>query len=106
MLGYILLALAIVIEVVGTISLRMVVHSSRWWGIVVVAAYAAAFALLAAAMNEGIPLGVAYGIWTAAGVALTAVLSRILFKEPLTWVMGIGICLIAGGVLLLELGMQ
>lgn len=49
-------------------------------------------------------LGVAYGIWAAAGVALTAILSRILFKEPLTWVMGLGIILIAGGVLLIELG--
>ena len=57
-----------------------------------------------ATLAEGVPLGVAYGIWAAAGVAIMAVLSKILFKEPLTWLMGFGIILIVGGVLLIELG--
>ena len=39
---------------------------------------------------EGLALGVAYGIWAATGVALTATLSRMLFKEPLTKVMAAG----------------
>jgi hypothetical protein len=56
------------------------------------------------ALNEGLGLGVAYGIWAAAGVALTAVASKILFKEPLIPVMMGGIALIIGGVLLVELG--
>ena len=55
-------------------------------------------------MRLGTPLGVAYGIWTAAGVALAAVFSRLLFREPLTPLMGAGIVLIACGVLLVELG--
>ncbi|MFE0349877.1 DMT family transporter [Streptomyces griseoluteus] len=50
------------------------------------------------------PRGVAYGIRGAAGVALTAVASRALFGEPLTRVTGAGICLIAVGVLCIELG--
>lgn len=49
-------------------------------------------------------LGVAYAIWAALGVALTAVASRILFNEPLNWVMTIGIVLIMGGVPLVETG--
>jgi small multidrug resistance pump len=49
-------------------------------------------------------LGVAYGIWAAAGVALTAVASRIFFKETITAVMMVGLGLIIGGVLLIELG--
>lgn len=53
---------------------------------------------------EGLALGVAYGIWAATGVALTAVFSRILFKEPLTQVMTAGIGLIIIGVLMIELG--
>ena len=60
--------------------------------------------LLALALGAGVPLGVAYGIWAAAGVALTAVLSRFLFKEPLTLIMGVGVALIVGGVLLIEIG--
>ena len=43
-------------------------------------------------------------IWTAVGVALTAVFSKLLFDEPLTIVMGLGIALIISGVVLLELG--
>jgi small multidrug resistance pump len=43
-------------------------------------------------------------VWTAVGVALTAVLSKLIWDEPLTWVMGAGIVLIIGGVMLLELG--
>ena len=52
----------------------------------------------------GLALGVAYGIWAAAGVALTAVASRFLFAEPLTRRMLAGIGLIVVGVLLVELG--
>lgn len=49
-------------------------------------------------------LGVAYGIWAAAGVALTAVLARVIFSEPLTRVMAFGIVLVAVGVLIVEIG--
>ena len=60
--------------------------------------------LLALALDAGMGIGVAYGVWTAIGVALTAVLSKALWNEPLTAVMGLGIALIAGGVILLEFG--
>ena len=55
-------------------------------------------------LGQGVALGVAYGIWAAAGVAITAIISRLFFKEPLTWIMGLGIALIVGGVLLIEIG--
>lgn len=98
------LVAAILCEVTGTISLRMASTGRRVWWVVVGAGYVLAFVMLSVALANGLPLGVAYGIWAAAGVALTAVLSRILFKEPLTWVMGFGIVLIICGVLLIEFG--
>lgn len=99
-----LLALAILSEVTATVCLRMAsAGSGRWW-IGVVAGYLTAFTLLAAVLAQGMALGVAYGIWAAAGVALTAVISRLVFKEPLTWVMSLGLVLIVGGVLLIETG--
>jgi small multidrug resistance pump len=49
-------------------------------------------------------IGVAYGIWAASGVAITAVASKYLFKEPFTKVMAAGIAMVAAGVLLVELG--
>lgn len=94
---------AIVFEVVGTLSLRMAVDKKRWY-IGVAVGYVLAFTSLSLALAGGMALGVAYGIWAASGVALTAVLSKFLFKELFTWLMGLGIVLIVGGVLLIELG--
>ncbi|MFF5235460.1 DMT family transporter [Dactylosporangium sp. NPDC000521] len=99
---------AILSETAGTLALRMASQpsGSKKWFIGVGAGYLAAFALLTVALNGGIAVGVAYGIWAAAGVALTAVLSRILFGEPLTKVMVLGIVMIIGGVIAVELGAQ
>ena len=98
------LSLAIVSEVAAVLALRAASTGRSAWYAVVVAGYAAAFVLLSLALDEGMGLGVAYGTWAAAGVALTAVASRVLFREPLTLLMSTGIALIIGGVLLIELG--
>ncbi|WP_183085927.1 SMR family transporter [Kocuria rhizophila] len=103
-MSLIVLAVAILCEVGGTVSLRMVSVGSRWWWLGVAAGYLVAFSLLAVVLGGGMPLGVAYGIWAATGVALTALISRVFFKEPLTWIMGAGLVLIVGGVLLIETG--
>jgi small multidrug resistance pump len=104
-MSWLLLAAAIASEVTGTFFLRAsdgLRH--RAWIAPLVVAYLASFALLALALDRGLAIGVAYGVWAATGVALTAVLSRLIFKEPLTRTMGLGIVCIAGGVLLIELG--
>jgi len=95
---------AILTEVTATLSLRAATTGSKAWYVVVVGGYVTAFALLSLGLAEGLGIGVAYGIWTAAGVALTAVASKLLFEEPLTLLMSAGITLIIGGVLLIELG--
>ncbi|GHD05582.1 cation transporter [Zhihengliuella salsuginis] len=103
-LAWVFLAAAVVLEVGGTMSLRAATHASRWWYLGVGLCYAGAFVLLTLALANSMPLGVAYGVWAASGVALTAVLSRLIFKEPLTLMMTVGIVMICGGVLLIEQG--
>ena len=103
-MAWVFLVGAILLEVAGTLALRMAATGPRRWFVAVGLGYVGAFTLLALALAGGIGLGVAYGIWAAVGVALTAVLSRVLFDEPLTWLMGLGIVLVAGGVLLIETG--
>lgn len=103
-MSWLLLVGAVVAEVTGTLSLRVAAEGRRRWYGVVAVAYVVAFALLSLALAGGLGLGVAYGIWAAMGVALTAVLSRVLFAEPLTPVMVAGIGMIIAGVLLIELG--
>jgi small multidrug resistance pump len=65
-------------------------------------AYLASFYLLWLTLSLGMAVGIAYGVWTACGVALVAVAARFLFGEPLTWLMGLGIALIVAGVLTIE----
>ena len=98
------LAGAILIEVVATLSLRASDGFRRKaWIAPVVAGYLASFYLLWLSLALGMPVGIAYGIWTACGVALVAVVARFLFAEPLTWVMALGIALIVAGVLTIEM---
>lgn len=104
MTAWILMTVAIVTEVAGTLSLRLAAAGQRRWYLAVAIGYLIAFTSLAGALGEGMPLGVAYGIWAAAGVALTAIGSRVFFGEPLNKIMGLGIVLIMAGVLLVELG--
>lgn len=103
-MAWIFLTAAILIEVGATLSLRMSTTGPRTWYVPVVLGYLAAFVLLSLTLQEGMNLGVAYGIWTATGVALTAVLSKYLFGEALTWIMSLGIGILILGVLLVELG--
>jgi small multidrug resistance pump len=102
---WVLLLAAIVLEVTGTLSLRASDGFTKWvWAIPVVIGYTASFVLLAMVLKRGMPVGVAYGVWSAIGVAATAVLGRYLFGDPFTWAMAAGIVLIAAGVWLLETG--
>ena len=98
------LAGAILIEVVATLSLRASDgFRKKAWIAPVTLGYLASFYLLWLSLSLGMPVGVAYGIWTACGVALVAVIARFLFSEPLTWMMVLGIGLIVAGVLTIEM---
>lgn len=100
-----LLSLAILLEVAGTLSLRAQTQSKNpWWSLGVILFYLLAFAALWQVLSAGMPIAVAYGIWTAAGIALVAVLARVIWKDPFNWIMSFGIVLIGAGVLLVELG--
>lgn len=98
------LAGAILVEVFATMSLRASEgFRKRAWIAPVVLGYTVAFAMLSWTLALGMPVGVAYGVWSACGVALVAVVARVLFAEPLSWKMAAGIALIATGVLTIQL---
>jgi small multidrug resistance pump len=59
--------------------------------------YAGAFLLYAAALAR-LPLNVAHPILTSGAVAAVAVLSVVIFGEPLAWTTVAGIVLVAAGV--------
>lgn len=100
-----LLATAIALEVTATLALRAALGHPAWYALVVTG-YLGSFTALSLTLRAGMPLGLAYGIWGATGVVLTALLATALFGDPLTPVMALGIVLVIAGVLCVELGAQ
>lgn len=99
-----LLAGAITTEVAATLSLRAFQDDPVWLA-VVIPGYLASFVFLTFVLRAGVPIGVTYGIWAAAGTAGTASLAAVIFDDPFTVPVVVGIGLIIIGVLLVELGM-
>ena len=103
-MSWLALAGAILVEVFSTLGLRASDgFRKRKWIAPVLIGYVTSFALLWLTLSLGMPVGIADGVWSACGVALVAVLARVLFAEPLTRVMVAGIGLIIAGVLVIEL---
>ncbi len=102
---WLFLIAAIILEVTATLSLRASEGFTKLgYTVLVAVGYLGAFIALSLVLRRGLPIGIAYGIWAAAGVALVAILGKLIFDDPLTPLMGAGIVLIIGGVLLVELG--
>lgn len=102
---WILLGIAILSEVTATIALRISEGFSKLVpSIIVVVGYVIAFALLAEVLKRGMPVGVAYGVWSAIGVALVAVIGAAFLGDSLTWIQVGGLVLVIAGVAALELG--
>lgn len=96
---------AVVLEVAGTLSLRASDGlRRRRWLVPIFVSYALSFTCLGMSLAAGMHVGVAYGIWTAAGIALIAMLARVIWRDPLTKRMLLGIAVIVAGVVLVELG--
>jgi small multidrug resistance pump len=97
-----ILVLAILSEVVGTVALKASEGFARFGPIVlVVVGYGLSFYFLALALKQ-IPLGVAYAIWSGLGTAGAVVAGVLLWRESLTLAGVAGIVLIIAGVILLN----
>ena len=105
-MGYLYLAIAIVSEVVATSFLKLTSgERAVWWAYPIVAVgYLLSFWMLSLTLSAKVPLGIAYAIWAGAGVVLVAVVSWVVFRETLTLVQILGMGLVIGGVVMLELG--
>ncbi|EID54433.1 DMT family transporter [Saccharomonospora xinjiangensis] len=102
---YVLLAAAIAAEVTGTVSLKYAEGFTKPLpSAVVVVAYGTAFYLLSRILGAGLPVGVVYAVWSAAGVALVALIGALFLGERMNLTMVAGLVLVIGGVVLLELG--
>jgi small multidrug resistance pump len=98
-----ILLLAILSEVVGTIALKASEGLARLGpSALMVIGYGLSFYLLALALKQ-IPLGVTYAIWSGLGTAGAVVAGILLWRESLNLAGILGILLIIAGVILLNL---
>ena len=99
----VLLSLAIVTEVAGTVALR---YSDGFTKLapsaIVVLGYGASFWLLALVLKE-LSIGTTYAVWSAAGTALIAAVGVFAFGEPATALKLASLGLIIIGVIGLNL---
>jgi small multidrug resistance pump len=99
---WVFLFVAIASEVIGTSALKASAGFSRLWpSVIVILGYAAAFYFLSLTLKT-IPVGVAYAIWSGAGVSLIVVISWLVFGQSLDLPGMIGISLIVAGVIVLN----
>ena len=100
---YLLLALAIVAEVVGTICLVLSDQFTRFYpSVMVLFSYAAAFYLMSWTVKV-LSVGIVYAIWSGAGIALISVVGHFAFSQRLDLPAVVGICLILTGIVVIQL---
>ncbi|WP_367134113.1 multidrug efflux SMR transporter [Saccharothrix sp. HUAS TT1] len=105
MLVYLTLAVAIIGEITATVFLKLSDGFSKPLpSVVVIVGYLVAFGALSRVLQLGMPIGVAYAIWCAFGIAAVAGLGVVLFGEPLNATMVVGLLLVIAGVVTIELG--
>ncbi|WP_251341428.1 DMT family transporter [Haloplanus halophilus] len=95
---YVLLAAAILSEVLGTTALKLSQGFSRPIpSLGVLVGYAAAFYCLSLALEE-LPVGVVYGTWAAVGIVAIAAIGVVAFDEQVDAAGAVGIALVVAGV--------
>ena len=101
-LPWVLLIAAIATEVAGTLALRASDGLTRLVpSLIVMVGYVVSFVLLAVVLKT-LPVGIVYAIWSAVGVALVAVLGKVMFGDPVPPLAMVGMVLIVGGVVLVS----
>lgn len=100
---YLMLAVAIVAEVIATTALKQSDGFSRpLWGLVTVVGYGVAFYFLALTL-KAMPTGMAYAIWSGAGIVLITAAAWVFHGQRLDVPAVLGTGLIIAGVAIITL---
>jgi small multidrug resistance pump len=82
---WLLLALCIVAEVTATTLLTLAQGFARpWHGAAALLLFAGCFAVMSQVLTQ-IPVGVAYAVWSGAGMALISLVGWQMLGQPLSW---------------------
>ncbi|MBN9124088.1 MAG: QacE family quaternary ammonium compound efflux SMR transporter [Nitrosospira sp.] len=96
------LSIAIVSEVIATSVLKSSNGFTQLWpSLVVIAGYGAAFYFLSLALHT-IPVGIAYAVWSGAGIVLITLVAWLVLGQALDAPAILGLALIVAGVIVLN----
>jgi small multidrug resistance pump len=101
---YVFLLGAIAAEVIATSLLKSTAGFTRLWPtLICLGGYALAFVALSQAVKQ-IPVGVAYAMWAGLGTAAVVAIGAVFLGETISLTKVIGLVLVVGGVVVLNLG--
>ena len=102
-LGYLYLSVAIAAEVIATSALKASDGFTKPLPTtVVLVGYGVAFYFLSLVLKT-VPVGVAYAIWSGAGIVLIGLIGWLVLKQPLDLPAMLGMGLIVAGVAVIQL---
>jgi small multidrug resistance pump len=96
--SWLILIVAIICEVAGTLTLKFTESMTRLWPTVIMLAFyvASLFGLSIAVAR--IPVGTAYAVWSGLGTLMVAAIGVLWFKEQVTILRSVSMLLIVAGV--------
>ena len=103
MTAWLYLGAAIVLEIIGTSLLKLSDGFEKThWGALAIIAYSLSFWVFAPALKV-IPVGVAYAIWSGAGILAITIIGVFFFEQRLQVIQYLFIALIVAGAIGLNL---
>ncbi len=101
-MSYLFLTIAIIAEVIATSALKASQGFSVLMpSIITILGYAVALFFLSLTLKT-IPVGIAYAIWSGAGIVLISTIGWIFFKQNLDLAAIIGLGLMLGGIIVIN----
>lgn len=101
-MSYLFLTIAIIAEVIATSALKASQGFSVLMpSIITILGYAVALFFLSLTLKT-IPVGIAYAIWSGAGIVLISTIGWIFFKQHLDLAAIIGLGLMLGGIIVIN----
>ena len=100
---YLILALAVLAETIGTTALQASQQFTRIWpSALVIVAYAISFYLLSITLRT-MPVGIVYALWSGLGILLIALIGWLVFGQRLDLPAIAGLGMIVGGIAVIHL---
>ena len=102
-MAWLYLYVAIAFEVAATTALKASESFTRLVpSLIAVVGYSVAFYLMTLTLQK-LPLGIVYAVWSACGIVLIAIIGAVRYGESLDVPAVIGVAMIVGGVLTINL---